>query len=122
MPRLVLVDATSAAGGLRFDPGQVDVYYFAPAEGAGLRRRALARGLLPCGDRAHRAAGRRPSRWIPPFLDLRIALENSRLDQTYNTPALATVFLAVEQVRWILENGGLPWSAARCDRSAEIVY
>jgi phosphoserine aminotransferase len=61
-------------------------------------------------------------RWIPSSLDLKIALDNSRLDQTYNTPALATIFLAAQQVEWINGNGGLEWAASRCDRSAEIIY
>jgi phosphoserine aminotransferase len=118
---LVLVDATSAAGGLRFDPTQVDVYYLAPQKGlasdGGLWLAACSPAAI---ERIERVAA--SGRWVPPFLDLRIALENSRQDQTYNTPALATIVLAVEQVHWILHNGGLPWSAARCDRSADIVY
>jgi len=61
-------------------------------------------------------------RWCPTFLDLKVALDNSRKDQTYNTPALATVFLANQQLRWILDNGGLEFSAGRCDRSADILY
>ncbi len=64
----------------------------------------------------------RSGRWIPPSLDLSIALENSRLDQTYNTPALATLFLLGDTLDWMLEHGGLAWAAARCDRSAGIVY
>ncbi len=119
--RLVLVDATSAAGGLRFDPSQVDVYYHAPQKGlasdGGLWLAACSPAAI---ERIERLSS--SGRWMPPFLDLRIALENSRQDQTYNTPALATLFLAVEQVRWILDNGGLPWSTGRCDRSAEIIY
>jgi phosphoserine aminotransferase len=59
---------------------------------------------------------------VPAFLDLGIALDNSRKDQTYNTPALATIHLAVQQVEWIVHNGGLPFAAGRCDRSAEIIY
>jgi phosphoserine aminotransferase len=59
---------------------------------------------------------------MPAFLDLQVALENSRLDQTYNTPAVATLLLAVDQLEWILGNGGLEFSAGRCDRSAEILY
>jgi phosphoserine aminotransferase len=118
---LVLVDATSAAGGLRFDPSQVDVYYLAPQKGlasdGGLWLAACSPAAI---ERIERLAA--SGRWTPAFLDLRIALENSRQDQTYNTPALATILLAVEQVQWILHNGGLPWSAGRCDRSAEIVY
>jgi phosphoserine aminotransferase len=118
---LVLVDATSGAGGLRFDPEQVDVYYLAPQKGlasdGGLWLAACSPAAI---ERIERLAT--SGRWTPPFLDLRIALDNSRQDQTYNTPALATILLAVEQVQWILHNGGLPWSADRCDRSAGIVY
>ena len=118
---LVLVDATSAAGGLRFEPSHVDVYYFAPQKGLAADGGLWLAACSPAAiDRIERLAT--SGRWTPPFLDLRIALENSRLDQTYNTPALATILLANEQVQWILHNGGLPWSAARCDRSAEIVY
>ena len=77
--------------------------------------------MSPAGiERIERLAA--SDRWVPPSLDLKIALDNSRLDQTYNTPALATVFLAAQQVEWINGNGGLEWSASRCDRSAEIVY
>jgi phosphoserine aminotransferase len=118
---LVLVDATSAAGGLRFDPRQVDAYYFAPqkclAADGGLWLAALSPAAVERIERI--AAG---DRWVPAFLDLGIALNNSRKDQTYNTPALATIHLAVRQVEWILHNGGLPFSAGRCDRSAGILY
>ncbi len=118
---LVLVDATSAAAGLRFDPSQVDVYYFAPqkclASDGGLWMAACSPRAIERIERI--AAG---DRWVPAFLDLGIALENSRKDQTYNTPALATLFLATEQVMWILENGGLEFSAGRCDRSAATIY
>src|SRR5690606_13307024 len=118
---LVLVDATSAAGGLRFDPSQVDVYYFAPqkclASDVGLWLAACSPRAIERIERI--AAG---DRWVPASLDLAIALENSRKDQTYNTPALATLFLATEQVAWILENGGLEFAAGRCDRSAETIY
>ena len=118
---LVLVDATSAAGGLRFDPNQVDVYYFAPqkclASDGGL-------WLAACSPRAiariERIAAR--ARWVPAFFDLGIALENSRKDQPYNTPALATLFLATEQVNWVNEHGGLAFASGRCDRSAETIY
>ncbi len=118
---LVAVDATSAAGGLRFDASDTDVYYFAPqkclASDGGL-------WLAACSPTALERIGRIKSsgRWIPASLDLGIALENSRKDQTYNTPALATVFLAVHQVEWLLENGGLEWAASRCDQSAETIY
>lgn len=118
---LVLVDGTSAAGGLRFDPTQADVYYLAPqkalASDGGLWIAAVSPRAIERIERI--AAG---DRWVPSSLDLAIALENSRKDQTYNTPALATLFLAVEQIRWILENGGLEFSAGRCDASAETIY
>ena len=118
---LVLVDATSAAGGLRFDPNQVDVYYFAPqkclASDGGLWLAACSPRAI---ERIERIAA--SDRWIPAFFDLGIALDNSRKDQTYNTPALATLFLATEQVRWVNENGGLEFAAGRCDRSAETIY
>ncbi|HLY83915.1 MAG TPA: phosphoserine transaminase, partial [Acidimicrobiales bacterium] len=61
-------------------------------------------------------------RWVPASLDLGVALENSRLDQTYNTPALATLWLFAEQLSWMLENGGLEWCARRCERSAAVLY
>jgi phosphoserine aminotransferase len=118
---LVLVDATSAAGGLRFDATQVDAYYFAPqkalASDGGLWLAALSPAAV---ERIERISS--GDRWAPAFLDLGIALDNSRKDQTYNTPALATIFLAVQQVEWVLHNGGLPFAAGRCDRSAEILY
>jgi phosphoserine aminotransferase len=115
------VAATSATAGLRVDPSQFDVYYFAPQKGfasdGGLWVAACSR---PAVERIERIAA--SDRWVPPSLSLGIALENSRLDQTYNTPALATLFLMVHQLEWILQEGGLEWSAARCDRSAAIVY
>jgi phosphoserine aminotransferase len=118
---LVLVDATSAAGGLRFDPHQVDVYYFAPqkclAADGGLWLAAVSPAAI---ERIERTTG--SDRWVPASLDLGIALDNSRKDQTYNTPALATIFLASQQVRWINDNGGLEWAASRCDRSADTIY
>lgn len=118
---LVLVDATSAAGGLRFDASQTDVYYFAPqkclASDGGLWLAAVSPAAV---ERIERIAA--SDRWIPESLNLSVALDNSRKDQTYNTPALATVFLAVQQVEWVNENGGLHWAASRSDRSAEIMY
>jgi phosphoserine aminotransferase len=118
---LVLVDATSAAGGLRFDPNEVDVYYFAPqkclASDGGLWLAACSPAAI---ERIERVAA--SDRWQPASLDLKIALDNSRKDQTYNTPALATVFLAAEQVDWINQHGGLEWAATRCDQSAETIY
>ena len=119
--QLVLVDATSAAGGLRFDPAETDVYYFAPqkclASDGGLWLAAVSPTAV---DRIERIGA--SGRWVPESLSLTTALENSRKDQTYNTPALATVFLAVQQVEWVNENGGLQFAAGRSDRSAEIIY
>jgi len=118
---IVVVDATSAAGGLRFDPTQIDAYYFAPqkclASDGGLWLAAISPRAV---ERIESIAS--SNRWIPASLDLKIALDNSRKDQTYNTPALATIFLAVQQVEWVNNNGGLEWAASRCDRSAEIMY
>jgi phosphoserine aminotransferase len=118
---IVLVDATSGAGGLRVDPAQFDAYYFAPqkcfAGEGGLWLACCSPRAL---ERIERVAA--SDRWLPPSLSLPIALENSRLDQTYNTPALATLFLLAYQVEWMLEHGGLEWAASRCDRSAEILY
>jgi len=118
---LVLVDATSAAAGLHVDSTQFDAYYFAPQKGFASDGGLWVAALSPAA--VERIAGIKSSgRWAPSFLDLSIAVENSRLDQTYNTPALATLFLMVNQLEWILEQGGLAWSTSRCDRSAEIVY
>ncbi len=119
--QLVLVDATSAAGGLRFDPTELDVYYFAPqksfASDGGLWLAACSPAAIARIEQIHGAG-----RWVPPSLDLAIALEQSRLDQTYNTPALATLFLLAHTIDWMRAEGGLEWSASRCDRSAEILY
>ena len=118
---IVAVDATSAAGGLRVDPGQFDVYYFAPqkcfAADGGLWLALMSPTAL---ERVARIAD--SGRFVPASLDLGIAVTNSAQDQTYNTPALATLLLLAEQVEWMLANGGLEWSAGRCDRSAEILY
>jgi len=118
---LVAVDATSAAGGLRVDPAEFDVYYFAPQKCFGADGGLWAACCSPAAvARIERIAG--SGRWIPPFLDLKTALDNSRLDQTYNTPGLATLHLLADQLEWMLEHGGLEWAASRCDRSAEILY
>jgi phosphoserine aminotransferase len=118
---LVLVDATSGAGGLRVDLQQTDVYYFAPqkclAADGGLWLAAVSPAAI---ERIERISA--SGRWCPAFLDLGTAVEQSRLDQTYNTPALATILLAKEQVEWLCQNGGLEWAASRCDRSAAAIY
>lgn len=117
---LVLVDATSAAGGIPVDPAEFDVYYFAPqkcfASDGGLWLALCSPAAI---ERIERLAA---SRWAPPFLDLSVALQNSRKDQTYNTPALATLFLLAEQVDWMLGNGGLEWATRRCATSAAHLY
>ncbi len=118
---LVVVDATSAAGGLRFDPSETDVYFFSPQKCFGSDGGLWIAVLSPAAvDRSARlaASGRR----VPAFLDLNLALESSRLDQTYNTPALATLFLLAEQLDWFNSHGGLEWAASRSDRSADILY
>ena len=118
---LVVVDGTSAAGGLRVDVRELDVYYFAPqkcfAGDAGLWLAVCSPAAI---ERIERIAA--TGRWVPPSLDLAIAVEQSRLDQTYNTPALATLFLLADQVEWMLGNGGLEYAAGRCDASAKTIY
>ncbi|MGH9000663.1 MAG: phosphoserine transaminase [Acidimicrobiia bacterium] len=118
---LTIVDATSAAAGLRVDPDAFDVYYFAPqkclASDGGLW---LALCSPAAVERIERLAS--SGRWTPPSLSLAIAVENSRADQTYNTPALATLFLLAHQVDWICGHGGLEWSASRCETSSATVY
>ena len=118
---LVAVDATSAAGGIRVDPAQFDVYYFAPQKCfAGDGGLWLALCSPAAVERIRRIAA--SDRWVPAFLDLGIALDNSTKDQTYNTPALATLHMLREQLAWMNGNGGLEFSAGRCDRSAETLY
>jgi phosphoserine aminotransferase len=118
---LVLVDATSAAGALRVDPKEFDVYYFSPQKAFGSEGGLWVAACSGAAvDRIERIAS--SDRYIPAFLSLQVALENSRQFQTYNTPALATLFLLDHQIRWILSMGGLEWAASRCDRNAEILY
>jgi phosphoserine aminotransferase len=118
---LVLVDATSGAGGLPVEPKSFDVYYFAPQKCfAGDGGLWLALCSPAAIERIERLGA--TDRWVPPSLSLPIALENSRLDQTYNTPALTSLFLLDASVQWMLERGGLEWCVGRCDRSAELLY
>ncbi|MFN2525366.1 MAG: phosphoserine transaminase [Actinomycetota bacterium] len=120
-PGLVAVDATSAAGGLPVEVEDFDVYYFAPqkcfASDGGLWVALCSPAAI---ERIESLAA--ADRYVPPSLNLAFALENSRKDQTYNTPGLATLFLFVEQLDWILANGGLEWACGRCARSAQIIY
>ncbi len=118
---LVVVDATSGAGGLEWDPAEVDVYYFSPqkcfAGDGGLWLAACSPRALARIDEIATSG-----RWVPASLDLKIAYDNSIQNQTYNTPALATIFLLDRQVQWMLEHGGLSWAAGRSAESARILY
>lgn len=118
---LVLVDATSAAGGLMVDAKEFDTYYFAPqksfASDGGLWIAIMSPAAI-----ARAAKIKASDRWIPAFFDLEIAIENSRLDQTYNTPALVTLMLLAEQIEWMNSNGGLTFAAGRSEKSSNILY
>jgi phosphoserine aminotransferase len=118
---LVLIDATSGAGGLPVDLSETDAYYFAPqkafASDGGLWLAILSPAAI---ERVQRIGA--SSRWVPASLDLSIALEQSRLEQTYNTPALATLFLLAEQVDWLNEHGGLEWAVGRTADSSRRLY
>ena len=118
---LMLVDATSGAGGLDVEAAEFDVYYFAPQKSfgsdGGLWIALMSPAALARSERI-KASGR----WIPDFLDLETAVDNSRKDQTYNTPALATIFLMAEQVDWFNDNGGLAWCTGRTAESSGVLY
>jgi phosphoserine aminotransferase len=118
---LVAVDATSGAGGLRVEASEFDCYYLAPqkcfASDGGLWIALMSPAALARVEQIS-ASGR----WIPASMDLKTAVDNSVLDQTYNTPALATIFLLAEQLDWMNSNGGLEFTTGRCDRSSEILY
>ena len=118
---LVLVDATSAAGGLSVSPSEFDAYYFAPqksfASDGGLWISLMSPAAI---ERVARIKS--SGRWVPAFFDLTIAIENSRLDQTYNTPAVATLILLAEQIEWMNQGGGMAFAAGRSAKSAEIIY
>jgi phosphoserine aminotransferase len=118
---LVLVDATSGAGGLPVDIADSDVYYFAPqksfAADGGLWIGIFSPAAIDRAERIH-ASGRH----VPEFFSLPTAIDNSRKNQTYNTPALATLFLLAEQLEWLNGNGGLEWSTRRTADSAARLY
>jgi phosphoserine aminotransferase len=118
---LVAVDATSGAAGLPLDVSQTDVYYFAPQKGFGSDG-GLWIALLSPAAQERIATLHAADRWIPEFLSLQTALENSLKDQTYNTPAVATLFLLADQLAWMLENGGLDWCVSRTRASSEHLY
>jgi phosphoserine aminotransferase len=118
---LILIDATSAAGGLPVDVRETDVYYFAPqkcfASDGGLWLALMSPAAI---ERVAEIKG--SGRWTPAFFDLQTAIDNSRLDQTYNTPALATLLMLAEQVEWFNANGGLEWAVGRAADSAHRLY
>ncbi|MFS0715636.1 phosphoserine transaminase [Arthrobacter sp. 1P04PC] len=118
---LVLVDATSAAGGLDVDVAESDVYYFAPQKNFASDG-GLWLGLFSPAALERAARVKASGRWIPDFLDLQTAIDNSRLNQTYNTPALATLVTLDAQVRWLNASGGLDFAAARTADSAGRIY
>jgi phosphoserine aminotransferase len=118
---LVLVDATSAAAGVPVDVSQTDAYYFAPQKGFGSDG-GLWIALLSPAALERVAALNASERWIPEFLSLQTALENSSKDQTYNTPAVATLWLLADQLEWMLESGGLDWCVTRTRASSQHLY
>jgi phosphoserine aminotransferase len=118
---LVLIDATSGAGGLPVDVSQTDAYYFAPQKSFAGDGGLWVALLSPAAQ--ERIAGITASgRWIPAFLSLATALDNSVKDQTYNTPAVATLFLLADQIRWMLGLGGLDWCVSRTSESSSHLY
>jgi phosphoserine aminotransferase len=118
---LTVIDATSAAGGIDFDVTETDVYYFAPQKNLGSDGGLFFAAVSPAAiERIERIAA--SGRYIPEFLSLKNALDNSRLEQTLNTPALATLHLLDSQLQWINGNGGLGWAAARTAESSQELY
>jgi len=118
---LFFTDATSAAGGIDFDPNETDVYYFAPqknfASDGGLWFALMSPAAI---ERAERIAA--TDRYIPEFLSVKTAIDNSRLNQTLNTPAISTLFFLAEQVDWMNGNGGLAWADARTKAASDHLY
>ena len=124
---LTIVDATSAAGALPVDISQTDVYYFSPQKAFGSDGGLWIAALSPAAiDRAYdieqSTSLEGVLRWIPPFLSLKSAIENSRKDQTLNTPAIATLIMLNEQLQWLNNNGGMAWATARCAKNASLLY
>lgn len=118
---LMLTDATSAAGGVDFDLSETDVYYFAP------QKNFASDGGLWLALVSPRAVARieeiaATDRYIPEFLSLKVALDNSRLNQTLNTPAIATLFLLNDQIKWLNAQGGLAWASARTKEASDLLY
>jgi phosphoserine aminotransferase len=120
---LVLIDATSGAGGLPVDVSQADAYYFAPQKSFGSDGGLWVAALSPAAlARAEELAASPDDRWIPESLSLTTAVTNSRLNQTYNTPALATLILLADQVDWMLTGGGLKFCVERTTASSSFLY
>ncbi len=117
---LMLVDATSAAGGMAVDLAETDAYYFAPQKSFAAEAGVWLAACSPAALERIGALG--AQRWAPPSLDLVLALDNSRKDQTYNTPAIATLWLLAHQLEWLLAAGGLDWAAKRSHDSSQRLY
>lgn len=118
---LTVIDATSAAGGIDFDVTETDVYYFAPQKNLGSDGGLWFAAVSPAAiERIERIAA--SDRYIPEFLSLKNSVDNSRLNQTLNTPALTTLHLLESQLSWINDNGGLSWAAARTAESSQVLY
>ena len=118
---LTVIDATSAAGGINLRISESDVYYFAPQKNLGSDGGLWFAAVSPAAiERIARIAA--SGRYIPDFLSLKNALDNSRLNQTLNTPAVATLFLLDKQLEWINGNGGLGWASARTAESSSVLY
>ncbi len=118
---LTVVDATSAAGAVLVDPGQFDVYFFSPQKAFGADGGLYVALCSPRAlERVERIAG--SGRWVPPFLSLSSAVSKSVNDQTYNTPALATIFMLADTVEWMNAQGGLAWSSERSAANADMLY
>jgi len=119
---LVLIDATSGAGGLELDPAQADAYYFAPQKAFGSDGGLWLALLSPAAIERIGELDGADGRWQPASLSLATALENSRKDQTYNTPAVATLLLLADQLEWMLGSGGLEWCVGRSRASSSHLY
>ncbi len=119
---LVLVDATSGAGGLPLDASQADAYYFAPQKAFGSDGGLWLATLSPAAIERIAELDSAGDRWQPAFLSLQTAVENSRKDQTYNTPAVSTLILLADQIEWMLAGGGLDWSVERTGASSSHLY
>src|SRR5918993_5330498 len=118
---LTVIDATSAAGGIDFSVHEADVYYFAPQKNLGSDGGLWFAVVSPAAiERIERIAA--SGRYIPEFLSLENAIDNSRLNQTLNTPALTTLVLLDQQLEWILASGGIQWADARTRESSQALY